>query len=63
MTETLYLIAGLWLGMGATCWIVPFVATWGREPTGPLDLFAAAVCPVLGPVAVFYYARHERERY
>lgn len=60
--EIAYLLAGLWLGMGFTCWVVPTWASLHREPPSVMDALVLVVVLVLGPAAVVFYARHERER-
>lgn len=63
MTETIYLLAGLWLGMGLACWVVPFWAALPSEGASWLDVISLPIVLALGPAAVVLYARHERENY
>lgn len=61
--EIAYLLAGLWLGMGFTCWVVPTWASLHREPLTAFDALVLVFVMFLGPAAVVLYARHERDRY
>ena len=63
MFEVFYLLAGLWLGVGFTCWAVP---TWAALPREGVDWVTVLSLPImlgLGPVALVLYAQYERGQY
>lgn len=63
MFETFYLLTGLWLGMGFTCWAVPTWAALPREGVDWVTVLSLPIMLILGPVALMLYAQYEREHY
>ena len=61
--EIAYLLAGLWLGMGFTCWVVPTWAALPREGVDWVTVLSLPIMLVLGPVALVLYAQYERGQY
>lgn len=63
MFETFYLLTGLWLGMGFTCWAVPTWAALPREGVDWVTVLSLPIMLILGPVALMLYAQYERGQY
>ena len=63
MFEIYCLLAGLWFGMGFTCWAVPTWAALPREGVDWVTVLSLPIMLVLGPVALVLYAQYERGQY